>query len=640
MKTTNRLIGLFAAILTTATLMAEVVYEPLVVDSGFNRDCIAEDMPVHDHAVSYLYGAGSTKYGSTYSMATTSVINAVNSGQVKAGYLTKTDSIMASSTGWPDDHDTIRCIEDANKNPKFKNVIWYLAPYDTVNALCLRPDTDPDDVEQGLSNQGKGTVKFKKVGCYQKLYFLIVSPKIGTGCTQDGNARGVHAQVHYTDGTSSPIIYFASIGLGGQDSTRVCKTNIYEGVYKKNTNKDSGKAYACAYEFSINTTKLIKSIEFENKKNCTGSIILGITGMTADMEIPEEESMTVSDIDKTEFRACWDAITEAASYRIDVATDIDFQHILEDYNNLPVSGSTCQDIVNLVSNTDYYWRVRAVNSDGGQSASSSPHRVTTAPDPEKGDTPPYTDETYTNIEENLAQYIGTKSTLAEIDIHRTLYRDGAFNTLCLPFDLNAEEIAASPLVGAQVYEFEHAEKNPSGHLDIEISGPIDHITAGVPYLVKWNPTLPVIIGDEDGDGVGVLVFKNVNVVTNHGQTLGGEDEVKFVGNIGIAHLVEEEQLGLDHNKLFLGAENTLYWPQYNTNLKGFRAYFLVPNDGPSGAPKNTPARIIERHETATGMEIVESQKSKVESKKLIRDNQLYILHNGTMYNVQGQEVKR
>lgn len=166
--------------------------------------------------------------------------------------------------GRPDNHDTIRCIEDAKDNPKFKNVVWYLAPYDTVNALCLRPDTDDEDAAEGLSNQGKGTVKFKKVGCYQKLYFLIVSPKIGTGCTQDGNARGVHAQVHYTDGTSSAIIYFPSIGLGGHDGARVCKTNIYEGIYKKNTKtKDSNKAYACAYEFDIDHTKLIKSIEFD-----------------------------------------------------------------------------------------------------------------------------------------------------------------------------------------------------------------------------------------------------------------------------------------------------------------------------------------------------------------------------------------
>lgn len=41
----------------------------------------------------------------------------------------------------------------------------------------------------------------------------------------------------------------------------------------------------------------------------------------------------------------------------------------------------------------------------------------------------------------------------------------------------------------------------------------------------------------------------------------------------------------------------------------------------------------------TGVEEVESQKSKVESTKLLRDGMLYILREGKMYNVQGQKVQ-
>ena len=578
-------------------------------------------------------------------MATQSVIRTVNTNSGKFTGDNAFEIETTAASGWPDDltgdpANRIIHVEESVTlaNPIYAPVTWQLAAYDKKNVLTIRPVGgttvyDPSGYSPGIQN-GEGSLKFKKVGCYDKVFFLIAAAK------ENGakDPREVKTIVYYTNGDTTQA-KFTFGGLSGKEGNNVRRINIYESQYKKNTHLDDNNAYAMVFDMPVDPTKLISKIEFKNELVGTAVMIFAVTGRTADMEIPEEESMTVSDIDKTEFRACWEAIEDAASYRIDVAEDIDFQRILEDYNNLPVSGSTCQDIVDLVSNTDYYWRVRAVNSDGGQSASSSPHRVTTAPDPEKGDTPPYTDETYTNIEENLAQYIGTKSTLAEIDIHRTLYRDGAFNTLCLPFDLNAEEIAASPLVGAQVYEFEHAEKNPSGHLDIEISGPIDHITAGVPYLVKWNPTDPEIIGDEDHDGVGILVFRNVNVVTNHGQTLGGEDKVKFVGNIGIAHLVEEEQLGLDHDKLFLGAENTLYWPQDNTNLKGFRAYFQVPTVGANAVARNTPARIIERHETATGIEQMTNDKLPI-TQKIIKDNQIYILHNGTMYNVQGQEVKR
>lgn len=627
MKITNRLIGLFAALFISVTLLADVVYEPLIVDSGFNRDVIAETYPIiaipaeNGNAISYLRPSGIT-----YTFATQEVIRTVNTNYniSHPGYFSPRDLDSTELTGWPNDPNDkpenriIRVVEDAKNDPNYRDVTWQLASYRQPNVLTMRPDN---------AIGGTGTLKFKKVGSYSKLYFLLASAKEGGA----SSPRTVYTTVRYTDGTTAEAT-FSFAGLSGLTGHNVRKINIYEDRYKKNcqdVSDDKNKAFAAVFDMEVDNSKLIHRIDFENKLSNSAVIILAVTGVTADMEVPDEEAMEVSDINKTSFQACWDAITDAASYRIDVAEDIDFQRILEDYNNLPVSGSTCRDIVDLVSNTDYYWRVRAVNADGGQSASSAPHLVKTAPDPEKGDTPPYTDEEYTNIEESLAPYIGTKSILAELDIHRTLYRDGDFNTLCLPFDMNAEQIAASPLVGAQVYEFVSANV-VNEQLNIEISGPIDHIDAGVPYLVKWNPTLPEVI-----DG-GILVFKNVNVVTNHGQTLGGEDEVKFVGNIGIATLVEEEQLGTDHNKLFLGAANTLYWPEDDTRLKGFRAYFLVP-DSPSGAPKHTPARIVTHTDVTTDIDIVGST-IKGENRKMLRNGMLLILHNGVLYNAQGQRV--
>ena len=80
MKTTNRLFSLFAAVLTTATLMAEVVYEHMLVDSGFNRDIIAEQGPTTQYAKSYLIADTTVNY---WSMATQSVIRTVNTNSGK-----------------------------------------------------------------------------------------------------------------------------------------------------------------------------------------------------------------------------------------------------------------------------------------------------------------------------------------------------------------------------------------------------------------------------------------------------------------------------------------------------------------------------------------------------------------------------
>ena len=239
-----------------------------------------------------------------------------------------------------------------------------------------------------------------------------------------------------------------------------------------------------------------------------------------------------------------------------------------------------------------------------------------------GSTPPETSETSENIEEMLAEYTGYRYIVPEITIHRTLCRNGYFNTLCLPFSMSAEQIAASPLVGARVFEYVSATKTGSG-LDIEINGPIDHIDAGVPYLVNWEPTSPQWIG-EDG-----LVFRNVNITTYKGDTIGNNDQVQFIGNIGIATMVE-----LDVNNLFLGANNTLYWPQGDTRLRGFRSYFKIPENIVSGG---APARIVMRQNNATAIEQITNDQLPM-TQKILRDGQIYILRDGQTYNLLGGKI--
>lgn len=599
MKTTNRLINLFAAILTTATLMADVVYEPLIVDSGFNRDIIMEKGGTAD---SYL------KDGIAYwYFATDSVIKA---NCIEKGRYTKDTATFnrVVRSGWPADYrEAIRCTKDGDvyNNDLYKDVYWQLAPYNEPNALCIRPDKP----ELG----GVGTIKFKKVGSYERIYILLASAK-----EKDPDKREVIARMYYTDGEIVQDT-FAFAGLSGATGHKVRFVNILEsgGYYAKNTT--SLNAFASVFHMDVEKDKLIHRIEFENEKEGSSVIILGVTGVTADVEIPKEEAAQTSDIQGHQFTISWEEVGDAETYRVDVATDEDFQHMVGKYNNLEVSKNDTI-VYGLEEDTDYYWRVRSVNADGGQSASSAPRRVKTA-----GGATPTTDEVHTDIKAELDAWLDM--TVSQITIDRTLYRDGAYNTLCLPFSLSEDEIAASPLTGAQIFKFVRAEKVSDAQLNIEVEDTTG-IKAGVPYLIKWAPASPEII-----DG-GHLTFHNVYIRTTDGQTIGGTGEVQFVGNIPRAQMENG-----DHNNLFIGANNTLYWPNTDNKLKGFRAYFQVPTFGANAVARNTPARIIERHETATGMEQMTNDKLPI-TQKIIRDNQIYILHNGTMYNVQGQEVKR
>ena len=67
---------------------------------------------------------------------------------------------------------------------------------------------------------------------------------------------------------------------------------------------------------------------------------------------------------------------------------------------------------------------------------------------------------------------------------RTLYRDGDWNTLCLPFDVDIED---SPLKGAEARTLSEATFS-DGTLTLNFGEPVPTLTAGTPYIIKWNAT--------------------------------------------------------------------------------------------------------------------------------------------------------
>ena len=227
-----------------------------------------------------------------------------------------------------------------------------------------------------------------------------------------------------------------------------------------------------------------------------------------------------------------------------------------------------------------------------------------------------TDPEATDIDADVKTYLAGVTGTTDFTIHRLLYKDGFFNTLCLPFSLTAEEIANSPLAGCELYAFESATKN-NDDLVLQIN-PVTAIDAGTPYLIKWA----------SGDNIISMPFNDVTITANEGKTVGTGD-VQFVGIM--------EQVSLTNNnaehQLFLGANNTLHYPKAgSTNpLKGFRAYFKV-----SDSANNTPARFVIRPNSPTAIDAIASQHTVI---KRFENGQLIILRDGTKYNAQGQIVK-
>ena len=203
-----------------------------------------------------------------------------------------------------------------------------------------------------------------------------------------------------------------------------------------------------------------------------------------------------------------------------------------------------------------------------------------------------------------------------IQLIRTI-KAGMYNTICLPFDVSSSQ--CKEIFGNEV------QLRTLGSADIEEGGFVlnlnfnsaSDIYPGTPYLIKTTRDIvnPVFTGVEikttDPDGT----YKaNAN----------------FVGNF------VKGTIPADENNLFLGANNTLYFPTTATEIKGMRAYFII-HDAPAGAIKR--ARIVEGSQVATDIELVESQEPQAKSQKMIVNGQLYIMYEGQMYNVQGLRIK-
>jgi hypothetical protein len=75
------------------------------------------------------------------------------------------------------------------------------------------------------------------------------------------------------------------------------------------------------------------------------------------------QSLTVSGVRPSLFNLTWDAVTGVTRYRLDVATDINFNSLLEGYSGLTLTENQIQ-ISSLHSGTPYFIRVRSENDAG------------------------------------------------------------------------------------------------------------------------------------------------------------------------------------------------------------------------------------------------------------------------------------
>ena len=198
----------------------------------------------------------------------------------------------------------------------------------------------------------------------------------------------------------------------------------------------------------------------------------------------------------------------------------------------------------------------------------------------------------------LTQWAGDSKTRNVIIGQRTLYCDGDWNTLCLPFDLTLtgsslefDGVEARQLTAASI-----TDKT----LNLTFSDPVTTLEAGVPYIIKWtaaaeNIIEPVFLGISIPDISSYTGSNNYEKLDDFYAKKGydngaaGDQRVRFLGTYKSTEFTTE-----DKSILFMGGNNTLYYPQptltdptqswSETNpmiyphLNAFRAYFKIGDD--------------------------------------------------------------
>lgn len=151
---------------------------------------------------------------------------------------------------------------------------------------------------------------------------------------------------------------------------------------------------------------------------------------------------------------------------------------------------------------------------------------------------------------------------ANVTLQRTLSKD-YWNTFCVPFALDAEQVTQYFGEGTQLRTYEGNCNN-----NIVYFATVDNIEAGKPYIMKpgnavvQNPT-----------------FEGVSMVATGLDKNGNPQAVGDASTVQMKGIYNQILLNTDKTELFLGDNDLFYYPIDDINARtigGLRAYFIVP----------------------------------------------------------------
>ena len=224
------------------------------------------------------------------------------------------------------------------------------------------------------------SVAFDTIGAYSKFYILSA-----TSLSSEEGQAILNVTAHYTDGSSSQTSYQLcdlhnpasspdTYSWPGLASRIIVSEQTYDG-------STTSAPYLQSTVIDIDAKKLVSSIDLNLADQSDESAITGIYAITGMVNVAAPnpvESIHIGDVAESNATISWQTTTGATSYRLDLATDVYFKHILPDYNNLYTQDDFAS-LTGLTGNTTYYVRIRAENTER-QSINSDVVNFTTDPE--------------------------------------------------------------------------------------------------------------------------------------------------------------------------------------------------------------------------------------------------------------------
>ncbi len=170
---------------------------------------------------------------------------------------------------------------------------------------------------------------------------------------------------------------------------------------------------------------------------------------------------------------------------------------------------------------------------------------------------------------------------------RTLYKDGYWNTLCLPFSMDVEAFNSSVLRSAEMRALDAANSSlADGVLTLSFTDKLYQIEAGKPYIIRWGK--PVRYDENPAEyDLKDPIFCNVAISKAAPEKVSFEGG-SFQGNYEpfsiVAAGASGENEGLLSETIFLGANSTIGYAEGERTLHCFRAHFNIPAGGSASQP--------------------------------------------------------